>query len=100
MMNFQFLYKLLGRTVVQGSVYFVQASMCDGGWAARLKTVEEEERGVTCGSMESGIVGKGQGRQPFCPVGLGASDISTESNFQSLVLSLCLAIMLWVVGSG
>ena len=65
--------------------------------AVRLKTIEEEERGITCRSMDSGVVGKGQSRQPFHPVGLGASNIGMESNLQSLILSLHLSIMLWVM---
>ena len=69
--------------------------MGEVGQAVRLKTIEEEERGVTCGCMNGGVVG--QGRQPFHPVRLGASNIGMESDLQSLILLLHLSIVLWVM---
>src|SRR5260370_4616094 len=97
MIDFQFLHKLLGGVVVQRSVYLAQVPMSEVSWAARLETIEEEERGITHGSMDGGVVGKGQSRQPFSPVRLGASNIGMESNLQSLILLLHLSIMLWVM---
>ena len=62
----------------------------------RLETIEEEERGVTHGCVNGGVVGEGQSRQPFHPVRLGASNIGMESDLQSLILLLYLSIVLRV----
>ena len=72
----------------------------EGVAMGRMKTIVDVKRRVTCSRMHPVVVGKLSNAEPVNPVILVVIDVKSQVLFQLLVHPFCLAIGLWMIGSG